>query len=181
MVGPAAGEWVVVEAAGETYLAEVVFGPRDVLSSTDCRPVARIVREATRDDMPAAVPWGEEGELPLSAQRPAGSRPGIPHPSARTPRWTGVAPRAAEGRAKRLRGLLPTAGDIAGLAGELLAIVEEHRHGVRGFGTDLPALGAEITLSDGRLARVMGIDGRHGRLHAGLPGGEETSEPLPQG
>jgi hypothetical protein len=68
---------------------------------------------------------------------------------------------------------------MAAQAAELLAIVEEGRFGTRGFGDDLPALGQEIALGGGGTAVVTGIDGKRGRLHGRLPGGEVVTGPLP--
>jgi len=39
---------------GQAYLAQVVLGPQDVVSSTDCVPAARMTRVATADDLTAA-------------------------------------------------------------------------------------------------------------------------------
>jgi hypothetical protein len=185
----AAGTCVVVAdlqapdgAPGPSYLADVVFGPQDVVSSTGCVPAARILRVATADDL-AQERRRESRHTPGTT----GVDRGVPTATTQSPLWIGVAPRAEDGRQRDLPGgasvntpLQPTTHDeIAAEAADLLAIVEEGRHGVRGFGDDLPALGQEIALSGGGTAVVTGIDGKRGRLHARLPGGEVVIGPLP--
>ncbi|GAC1433455.1 MAG: hypothetical protein NVSMB65_07340 [Chloroflexota bacterium] len=143
---------------GAPYLAEVVFGPEDVLACAGCVPAARVVRPATTADM-AATPDD-------------GATPGQGEPAAETgPLWL-----ASTGG--------PGSQHLAAEAAKLLALVEEGSHDLRGFAGELPVLGEMVPLESGGTALVLGISYRTGpsreaTMRARLENGEEVRGPLP--
>lgn len=136
------------------YIAEVVFGPQQVVATTECSPTARIVRLIARDELPMVT---DSASL-----------------------WIGLAPAELFPSESVGQGLPRDAAEVAlACAGLLAAIDAKHHERRRGFGEDLPDLGQEIVLADGRMATVTGIDGKRHLVHARLDGGEEIVGPLP--